>query len=290
MSPTMTPDVKAFFDPATFTVSYVVYDPASGAGVVIDPLLDYDAKSGRTHTSSADKLITYIKESKLYIELIMETHIHADHISGAVYMRDKLDAKIAVSDQVLKVQDTFKKLFNAGEDFATDGSQFDILLAEGESTPLGQISGQVMHTPGHTPACATYVFGDAAFVGDTLFMPDYGTARCDFPGGDAATLYASIRRILELPAATRLFTCHDYGLEGRDFLWQSSVGEQRAKNIHINEHVSAEQFIRMREERDADLAVPQLLLPAVQVNMRAGKMPPPEQNGISYLKIPINAI
>ena len=286
----MSPDIKAFFDPATFTVSYVVSDPETDFTALIDPVLDYDPKSGRTQTASADALIAYVHKGGLSVEWILETHIHADHLSAAVYLRQQLGGKIAVSNQVSQVQETFKKLFNAGDDFIPDGSQFDVLLAEGEAIPLGNMAGRVMHTPGHTPACATYVFGDAAFVGDTLFMPDYGTARCDFPGGDAAKLYASIQRILELPGETRLFTCHDYGAEGRDFAWQSSVSEQARDNIHIADGVSVADFVVLREDRDANLATPLLLLPAVQVNMRAGNMPPPDDNGISYLKIPLNGI
>ena len=286
----MNPDVKAFFDPATFTVSYVVSDPETDFTALIDPVLDYDPKSGRTQTTSADALIAYVHKQGLSVDWILETHIHADHLSAAVYLRQQLGAKIGVSNQVPLVQETFKKLFNAGDDFIADGSQFDVLLAEGEEIPLGNMAGRVMHTPGHTPACATYVFGDAAFVGDTLFMPDYGTSRCDFPGGDAGKLYASIRRILELPAETRLFTCHDYGAEGRDFAWQSSVSEQARDNIHIADGVSVADFVVLREDRDANLATPLLLLPAVQVNMRAGNMPPPDDNGISYLKIPLNGI
>ncbi|MBC8267359.1 MAG: MBL fold metallo-hydrolase [Rhodospirillaceae bacterium] len=286
----MTPTVKAFFDPETFTVTYLVSDPETSAAVIIDPVLDYDAKSGRSHTGSADVLIDYVEKHGLSVDLILETHIHADHLSAATYLRDKLTAKIGVSDQVYKVQETFKKLFNAGDDFQPDGSQFDVLLADGDSIALGTMEGRVMYTPGHTQACISFVFGDAVFVGDTLFMPDYGSARCDFPGGDAATLYASIRRILELPAQTRVFTCHDYGAEGRDFAWASSVAEQRQSNIHIHEGISLEDFVAMREGRDADLAVPVLLLPSVQVNIRAGNMPAPEDNGISYLKIPLNTI
>ncbi|MBT4934636.1 MAG: MBL fold metallo-hydrolase [Rhodospirillaceae bacterium] len=286
----MTPTVKAFFDPETFTVTYLVSDPETAAAVIIDPVLDYDGKSGRSHTGSADKLMAYVKSNALTVDLILETHIHADHLSAAIYLRDKLGAKIGVSDQVYKVQETFKKLFNAGDDFQPDGSQFDVLLADGDSIALGNMTGQVMYTPGHTQACISFVFGDSVFVGDTLFMPDYGSARCDFPGGDAASLYASIRRILELPAETTVFTCHDYGAEGRDFAWASTVAEQRENNIHINDGVSQDDFVAMREGRDADLAVPVLLLPSVQVNMRAGNMPAPDDNGISYLKIPLNTI
>jgi glyoxylase-like metal-dependent hydrolase (beta-lactamase superfamily II) len=286
----MTPNVKAFFDPNTCSVTYLVSDPVTADSVIIDPVLDYDEKSGRTYTSIADVLMEYVKSNGLDVGLILETHIHADHLSAAIYLRDGLGAKIGVSDQVFKVQETFKKLFNAGDDFQPDGSQFDVLLADGDPIALGNMTGRVMYTPGHTQACISFVFGDAVFVGDTLFMPDYGTARCDFPGGDAATLYVSIRHILELPEQTRIFTCHDYGPNGRDYAWQSSVAEQREGNIHISDDVSLEDFVAMRESRDADLAVPALLLPSVQVNIRAGNMPAPDDNGVSYLKIPINTI
>jgi len=286
----MSPDVKAFFDPETFTVSYVVSDPRSATCALIDPVLDYNVKSGRTKTDSADALIAYVENHGLNVQWILETHIHADHLSAAIYLRERFGAKIAVSAAVSVVQETFKVLFNTGDEFAADGSQFDVLLGDGETIALGDIVGRVMHTPGHTPACVTYVFGDAAFVGDTLFMPDYGTARCDFPGGDAATLYASIRRILELPGQTRIFTCHDYGTDKRDFAWTSSVAEQIHDNIHIGGDISLEQFVTLRESRDATLDMPLLILPAVQVNMRAGNLPPPEDNGLRYLKIPLNGI
>jgi glyoxylase-like metal-dependent hydrolase (beta-lactamase superfamily II) len=286
----MTPSVKAFFDPDTCTVTYLVSDPVTAVSVIIDPVLDYDDKSGRTHTSSADVLMEYVKSNGLDVGLILETHIHADHLSAAIYLRDGLGAKIGISDQVSKIQENFKKLFNAGDDFQPDGSQFDVLLADGDPIALGNMTGQVMYTPGHTQACISFIFGDAVFVGDTLFMPDYGSARCDFPGGDAATLYGSIRHILELPEQTRVFTCHDYGPNGRDYAWQSSILEQREGNIHISDDVSLEDFVAMRESRDADLAAPALLLPSVQVNIRAGNMPAPEDNGISYLKIPVNTI
>ncbi|MBL6932734.1 MAG: MBL fold metallo-hydrolase [Rhodospirillales bacterium] len=286
----MTPDVKAFFDPDTFTVSYVVSDPTSLSAAIIDPVLDYDAKSGRTDTRNADALIAWVREQGLKVAWILETHVHADHLSAAVYLREKLGGEIAIGAGVPLVQQTFKTLFNEGDDFPIDGSQFDVLLGDNELIALGNMEGRVLYTPGHTPACASYIFGDVAFVGDTLFMPDYGTARCDFPGGDARTLYASIRRILDLPSGTRLFTCHDYGTDERDFAWESTVAEQRAGNIHVNDAVGVDDFIKMRESRDATLAMPQLILPAVQINMRAGHMPSVEDNGLSYLKIPLNGI
>jgi glyoxylase-like metal-dependent hydrolase (beta-lactamase superfamily II) len=289
MSPNI-PDVKAFFDPVTFTVSYIVSDPETSSAAIIDPVLDFDAKSGRTETASADALIAWVREQGLTLEWILETHVHADHLSAAVHIREQLGGKVAIGAGVPLVQQTFKTLFNEADDFAVDGSQFDVLLGDNETIPLGNIEGRVMYTPGHTPACATYIFGEAAFVGDTLFMPDYGTARCDFPGGDARTLYASIRRILDLPADTRIFTCHDYGTDERDFAWESTVAEQRQSNIHVNEGISVEDFVELRETRDAKLAMPQLILPSVQVNMRAGHMPSPEDNGLSYLKIPVNGI
>ena len=283
--------VKAFFDPETYTVTYLVTDWASKSTAIIDPVLNYDPKSGRTGTKSADEVIAYAKAESLSIEWILETHVHADHITAAPYIKKALGGKIAIGAKVPLVQKTFKGLFNAGDSFATDGSQFDVLLGEGDTIKLGDINGSAMETPGHTPACLTYVFGDAAFIGDTMFMPDFGTARCDFPGGDAKTLYASINRILELPDDTRVFTCHDYLAEGRDeYAWESTIAEQKTKNVHINENVSEGDFVKMRTEKDKELDMPVLILPSVQINMRAGAMPEAEENGISYLKIPINGV
>ena len=284
------PDVKAFFDEATFTVTYLVSDPATSHAVVVDPVLDYDAASGRTSTTSADQLVDYAKEQGLTVDWILETHVHADHISGAPYLRDKLGGKIAIGRNVTAVQSVFKKIFNLG-DLLTDGSQFDHLFDDDETFDIGAIAGRVMATPGHTPACVTYVIGDTAFVGDTLFMPDFGTARTDFPGGSATQLYRSIQSILSLPEGTRLFMCHDYKAPGRDaYAWETSVAEQRNKNIHINKDVSESEFVAMREGRDSELGMPKLLLPAIQVNVRAGELPAPEDNDIRYLKIPVNAV
>ncbi|NQV47381.1 MAG: MBL fold metallo-hydrolase [Rhodospirillaceae bacterium] len=286
----MTPIVEGFFDPATNTVTYVVSDPDSRRCAIIDPVLDFDPKSGRTSSTSADRVIAHIKDQGLSVDWLLETHIHADHLSAGPYLKEHLGGQIGIGAAVPVVQQTFKKLFNLGDDFTADGSQFDILFGDGETLPLGALEGRVMNTPGHTPACVTYVFGDAAFVGDTLFMPDYGTARCDFPGGDARILYASVRRILGLPVETRIFTCHDYGTDDRDFAWLSSVAQQRSDNIHIGDGIGVDDFVKMREGRDAELEMPVLILPSVQVNMRAGKLPTAEDNGISYLKIPVNGI
>ncbi|MHA1597265.1 MAG: MBL fold metallo-hydrolase [Alphaproteobacteria bacterium] len=286
----MSPTVQAFFDEQTNTVTYVVSDLGTGTACVIDPVLDYDPKSGRTGTESADAVIAHVTDAGLTVDWVLETHVHADHLSAAPYIKEKLGGRIGIGDGVPAVQQIFKGIFNEGDDFRADGSDFDVLFGDEASIALGDISGRVLHTPGHTPACVSYVFGDAAFVGDTLFMPDYGTARCDFPGGDARTLYASTRRILALPGDTRIFTCHDYGAEGRDFAWESTVAEQKAANIHVADGISADDFAEMRDARDAGLAMPVLILPSVQVNMRAGQMPPEQDNGISYLKIPVNAI
>lgn len=286
----MNPDVKAFFDPDTSTITYVVSDPESGKAAMIDPVLDYDPKSGRTTTRSADKVVRYVTAQGLTTDWILETHIHADHLSAAPYLKEKLGGQTGIGAEVPQVQNVFKDLFNAEEDFRNDGSQFDALFGDNEQITLGGLTGTVLHTPGHTPACATYVFGDAAFIGDTLFMPDVGTARCDFPGGDAATLYASVRRILSLPQDTRLFTCHDYAPDGREVAWETSVDEQRKNNIHINGDIDRDSFINVRESRDATLSMPVLILPSVQVNMRGGEMPPAEENGMRYLKIPVNGI
>jgi glyoxylase-like metal-dependent hydrolase (beta-lactamase superfamily II) len=284
----MATDVTAFFDEATFTVTYVVVDPQTKRAAVIDPVLGYDAKSGWTNTGRADEVAAFVTERGLTVDWLLETHVHADHLTAAPYLKEKLGGRTGIGDRIGVVQDTFRKVFNAEAGFAADGSQFDHLFADGETFRIGGIEARVMHTPGHTPACVTYVAGDAAFVGDTLFMPDYGTARCDFPGGDARTLYRSIRRTLSLPPETRLFMCHDYAPNGRDYAWETTVAAQNADNIHINATVGEDDFVRMRTERDAKLAVPVLLLPSVQINMRAGALPPPEGNGISYVKIPLN--
>ena len=287
----MKPQVTALFDEATNTVTYLVADAGTRKAAIIDPVLDFDPKSGRTSTRSAERLIETVHQQHLEIEWIIETHVHADHLSSAPFVKKQVGGKTGIGAHVRDVQKIFKAIFNAEPGFATDGSQFDALFEDGEGFTIGGLQAQAIHTPGHTPADMTYVIGDAAFVGDTLFMPDYGTARADFPGGDAATLYRSIRRILALPTETRLFTCHDYKAKGRDhFAWESTVREQRAKNIHVHDGVSEADFVAMRTARDATLDMPVLILPSVQVNMRAGHLPPPEANGISYLKIPVDAL
>jgi glyoxylase-like metal-dependent hydrolase (beta-lactamase superfamily II) len=291
MEAMMKPDVKAFFDEATYTVSYVVKDPASSHAVIIDSVLDFDPKAGRTKTTSADQMIKHVRGNNLQINWIQETHAHADHLTAAPYLKEKLGASIGIGENITDVQKVFKKVFNAGDDFVTDGSQFDHLFKDGEEFNIGGLTARVMHTPGHTPACMTYVIGDAAFVGDTLFMPDYGTARADFPGGDAATLYRSIHKILALAPETRLFMCHDYKAPGREeYAWETSVAEELEKNIHVHDGVSESEFVAMRNARDETLAMPVLILPSIQVNMRAGHFPPPEENGVSYLKLPLNAL
>ena len=286
--------VEGFFDPATSTVTYLLLDRTTQAAAIIDSVLDYDPKSGRTRTTSADRVLTRAAELGARIEWILETHVHADHLSAAAYLKEKLGAKVAIGDRIATVQQVFGRLFNAGPAFATDGSQFDRLLADGDTLLLGNLVIEAWQTPGHTPACLTYVVQSdketVAFVGDTLFMPDYGTARCDFPGGDAAMLYRSIRRILSLPEATSLYMCHDYRPGGREVAYVTSVGEERAANVHIHDGVDEAAFVAMRRARDAQLEAPVLLLPSVQVNMRAGELPPPEENGTRYLKIPLNAI
>ena len=284
------PNVSAFFDEATFTVSYVVADPTTGRAAVVDPVLDFDPASGRTSTTSADKVIAFVKSENLGIDWILETHVHADHLSAAPYIQEQLGGKTAIGANVSAVQNTFKGVFNL-KNLATDGSQFDHLFADDESFDIGGITGRVIATPGHTPACITYVIGDAAFVGDTLFMPDFGSARTDFPGGDAARLYESIQKIFALPGDTRLFMCHDYKAPGRDvYAWETTVAEQRASNIHINDTVSREAFVEMREGRDSQLGMPKLILPSLQVNLCAGRLPKPEDNDIRYLKIPLDAV
>jgi glyoxylase-like metal-dependent hydrolase (beta-lactamase superfamily II) len=285
------PDVKGFFDPDTFTVSYVAIDPATKKAAIIDSVLDFDAPSGRTKTKSADQLIAYLKEKGASVEWLLETHVHADHLSAAPYLKEKVGGTLAIGFEIVTVQNVFGKVFNAGTEFARDGRQFDKLLKDGETFKLGSIDAKAMHTPGHTPACMTYLIGDAGFVGDTLFMPDYGTARCDFPGGNARQLYRSIQKIFALPDATRLFMCHDYLPAGRtEYVWETTVGEEKRNNIHVGAGKTEDEFVAMREARDAKLDMPRLILPSVQVNMRAGHMPPAEENGVSYLKLPINAL
>jgi len=285
------PVVKAFFDEATFTITYVVKDPDSTATAIIDSVLDFDYASGRTDTRSADEVIAYVKAEGLDVEWILETHVHADHLSAAPYIQQRVGGKIGIGEKITVVQDTFGKVFNEGTEFQRDGSQFDKLFVEGDTFTVGGLKGRVLHTPGHTPACLTYVIEDAAFVGDTLFMPDFGTARCDFPGGSAQTLYQSIQKILALPDETRVFVGHDYKAPGRDtYAWETTVGEQKALNVHVGEGKPMEDFVRMREERDATLAMPRLIIPSLQVNMRAGQMPPAEDNGQTYLKVPVNGL
>lgn len=284
------PHVEAFFDEATYTVSYVVSDSATNRAAVIDPVLDYDAASGRTGKESADQLVSYVKENELTVDWVLETHVHADHLSAAPYLKEQIGGTTAIGAAVTAVQTVFRDIFNL-TDLANDGSQFDRLFSNGDSFKVGDIDAHVIGTPGHTPACVTFVIGDAAFVGDTLFMPDFGTARTDFPGGSAAELYTSIRKILALPEDTRLFMCHDYKAPGRDeYAWETTVAEQRAQNIHISDAVTEQQFVEMREGRDANLPMPKLLLPSIQVNVRAGHLPEPEDNDVRYLKIPLDAV
>jgi len=286
----MNPTVKAFFHEPTFTVSYVVFEKAGKECIIIDSVLDFDCKSGRTSTTAADEIIAYIHSQELTTAWILETHVHADHLTAAPYLREKLGGTIGIGGQVGSVQSVFKKVFNFGDEMKTDGSQFQRLFEDGEQIKIGDMLLEVLFTPGHTPACVTYKIGDAVFVGDTLFMPDFGSARCDFPGGDARQLYQSIRKTLSFPSETRLFMCHDYGPNGRDYAWETTVAEQRADNIHINDTVDEAAFVNMREGRDADLSMPALIVPSVQINMRAGTFPPAEDNGISYLKTPLDGL
>lgn len=289
--PMLRPVVKGFFDPATSTISYAVHDRATRQAAVLDSVLDYDPDSGRTSTASADAIIDHVGKEGLSVAWLIETHAHADHLSAAPYLQERLGGKLAIGEHILAVQRTFGALFNAGTRFRRDGSQFDHLFRDGETFRLGNLEGIVLHVPGHTPADMAYVIGDAGFAGDTLFMPDYGTARADFPGGDAARLFRSIRRLLSLPRETRLFMCHDYLPAGRDqYVWETTVGAERDANVHAHDGVSEAEFVAMRHARDAALPVPRLILPSVQVNMRGGHMPEPEENGISYIKIPVNAI
>jgi len=286
--------VEALFDSATSTISYLVMDQNTGSCAVIDSVLDYDPKSGRTNSASADKLVARVRELGAKVQWILETHVHADHLSGAAYLKQALGGQIAIGSQITQVQKVFGALFNADNRFARDGSQFDVLFDDEQTFSIGSLQARALHTPGHTPACMTYrveVDGQSvAFVGDTLFMPDYGTARCDFPGASARTLYRSIQRILALPADTRLFMCHDYLPGGRELRYMTTVAEQRASNIHVREGISEDSFVAMREARDATLEMPVLILPSVQINMRSGQFPEPEDNGVRYLKIPLNAL
>ena len=287
----MKPAVNAFFDEETYTVTYVVTDPSSNICAVIDPVLDYDQAAGRTSTASADRVLDFIHGDGLELAWILETHAHADHLSAAAYLRSKTGGRTATGKLITVVQETFKEIFKLGEKFVPDGKQFDCLLSDGDQLELGGLRIEVMHTPGHTPSCVTFVVGDAAFIGDTMFMPDYGTARADFPGGDAAVLYQSIQRILGLPAQTRIFLCHDYKAPGRDeYRWETTVEEQRASNIHIHEGISEQEFIEFRDQRDSQLGMPKLILPSIQVNIRAGEMPSPDKNGAVFLKIPVNVL
>lgn len=287
----MKPDVMPLFDEATNTVSYVVADPATRAAALVDSVLDFDPKSGRTATASADRMIALVRGRGLTVEWILETHVHADHLSAAPYLKERVGGHIGIGEHIREVQKVFRALFNMEPGFVADGRQFDHLFADGERFRIGRLEAQAIHTPGHTPADMTYVVGDVAFVGDTLFQPDYGTARCDFPGGDARALYRSIRRILALPPATRVFTGHNYKPPGRDeHAWESTVAEQRARNVHVRDGVSEEEFVALRTARDRTLDMPKLILPSVQVNVRAGQWPPAEDNGKRYLKIPIDAL
>ena len=285
------PDVTGFFDEATYTISYVVADPETRRCAVIDSLLDFDQASGRTSTTSAEKLVAFVRDRGLTCDWIIDTHVHADHLTAAPFIKQQLGGKTAIGDRISEVQRVFAKIFNEGQSFHTDGSQFDHLFKPDEPYSVGNIAARAIHTPGHTPACMSHLIGDAVFVGDTLFMPDYGTARCDFPGGDAGTLFESIQTLYGLPDETRMFLCHDYKAPGRDqYHWETTVGTQKRSNIHVRTDTLREDFIAMRNARDATLAMPKLILPSVQINMRAGDLPPPEDNGQRYMKIPINAL
>ena len=285
------PSIAGFFDEATNTVSYVVSDPATGEAAVIDSVLDYEAASGRTSFASADRIVEYVTANDFAVEWLIETHAHADHLSAAPYLQGKFGGRLAIGAEIVRVQEVFGKLFNAGTEFQRDGSQFDRLFDDGETFRIGELEGIALHVPGHTPADMAFIIGDAAFIGDTMFMPDYGTARADFPGGDARQLFHSIRRLLALPGETRLFLCHDYKAPGRDvFAWETTVAQQRTGNVHVRDGVSEDEFVAMRTSRDQTLAMPTLIMPSVQVNIRGGHLPEPEDNGVSYIKIPVNAV
>lgn len=284
------PEVTAFFDPETNTISYVVKDPKSDACAIVDSVMDIDYAAGRISYHHADEIIAFVEKHRLKVEWLLETHVHADHLSAAPYIQERLGGKLGIGARITVVQETFGKIFNEGTEFQRDGSQFDRLFEDGDTYEIGTMKAFAIHTPGHTPACMTHVIGDAAFVGDTLFMPDGGSARADFPGGDAGTLYDSIQKVLGLPDATRLFMCHDYGPNGRDIAWETTVGEEKAHNIHVGNGTSRDAFIAMREARDASLDMPKLIIPSLQVNMRAGELPPPDKSGKRFLKVPVNGL
>lgn len=285
------PAIAGFFDAATNTITYVVHDPATNEAAVIDSVLDYAPSSGRTSNSSSDLVIEYVETNELTVTWLIETHAHADHISAAPYLQEKLGGKLGIGEDIVRVQEVFGKLFNAGTDFERDGSQFDHLFTDGETFRIGQLECTALHVPGHTPTDMAFIIGDAAFVGDTIFMPDFGTARADFPGGDARQLYQSIRRLLSLPDETRLFLCHDYKAPGRDvYAWETTVKQQREENVHVKDGATEDEFVAMRTSRDKALDMPTLIMPSVQVNIRGGRLPEPEDNGVSYIKIPVNAV
>ena len=286
----MAPDVRAFFDHETWTVTYLVKDPNSSACAIIDSVLDYEGASGRTKTDGAQHVISMVEDENLTVEWILETHIHADHLSAAPYLQKHLGGKIGIGAHIIDVQQIFGKLFHVEPEFCRDGSQFDHLFVDGDSFSIGGLTAKAIHTPGHTPACMTYHIGDALFVGDTMFMPDFGTARCDFPGGDARVLYQSIQKLLALPPETRMFMCHDYMPNGREMQYETTVGKQKAFNLHVHDGISEDEFVAMRRAKDQSLSMPSLILPSVQVNMRAGELPPAEENGVRYLKIPLDVV
>lgn len=285
----LTPEVKGFFDPATWTISYVVKDPSSNKCAIVDSVMDIDYAAGRITYDSADEIVKYVQDNDLEVEWLIETHVHADHLSAAPYIQQKLGGKIGIGEQIKTVQDVFGKVFNEGTEFQRDGSQFDALFKDGDTYKVGNMDVFAMHTPGHTPACMVHVFGDAAFVGDTLFMPDGGSARADFPGGDAGILFDSIQKVLTLPDDMRLFMCHDYGPNGRDIEWETTVGAEKEHNIHVGAGKSKEDFVKFRTERDAQLAMPRLIIPSLQVNMRAGEVPT-DKDGRPMLKVPVNGL
>lgn len=289
--PTARPVIRTFFDESTFTATHVVHDPVTRKAAIIDSVMDYDAASGRTNTASAEAIVAYVEKEELEVEWQLETHAHADHLSAAPWLQERLGGKLAIGENIKTVQGVFGKIFNAGTAFSRDGSQFDHLFHDGEKFSVGSLPAIALAVPGHTLADMAYIIGDAAFIGDTLFMPDYGTARADFPGGDARQLYRSIRRLLSLPGETRLFLCHDYKAPGRDtFAWETTVAAERAGNVHVHDNVTEDDFVAMRTKRDSTLSLPNLMLPSVQVNMRAGHMPEPESDGVSYIKIPVNRL